>query len=164
MTKDKRFKDLILRPHCEDVRDELMDILIPLMDPSKIEDIKKNIEAQANSMLEHAFDLRASCIPSPTERFEIVHYRPGDLFDSGTMQAENLNGQEINPPDNDGGKHRIKICVHGLMLAHQVKETTSGVEFLKVMGQPFLESDQDEILESRIVSGKARVILETQSE
>ncbi|KAJ5741978.1 hypothetical protein N7533_011387 [Penicillium manginii] len=162
MINDKGFKDHILKPHCEDVRDELMKILIPLMDQSKIEDNRKNIGSQAYFMLEHAFDLRASCIPSPTERFEIVHYRPGDLFNAETMRVENIHGQEVNPPDVAGGEHRIKICVHGLMLAHQVEETARGIEFLKVMGQPFLESDQEVMLKGRIVSEKACVILETQ--
>lgn len=153
------FKDYTLKPHREDVREELMQLLIPLMNRANLEEKSNEIEEQADSIIEHAFDLRVSCIPEPRERFEIIHYQPGDIFDPTTMRAEDSDGKEVTPPTVEGN-HRVKLCVHGCMKVHTVEETSKGVDFLKIMGQPFVDFSGRNDSNGMIISDKACVILD----
>ena len=157
---DADFKECILRPHREDVRGELMELLIPLMNSVGMKEKAKDIEGQADSMIEHAFDLRVTCIPARGERFEITHYQPGDLFDPENMRVENSEGQNIIPPNADKIQHRVKLCVQGSMKIHSAEDTARGIDFLNIMAQPFVEPPEGDRSNGKLISEKACVILD----
>jgi hypothetical protein len=160
---DADFKEYTLRPHREDVREELLELLVPMMNRVGVSKKVNDIKSQAESMIGHAFDLRASCIPAPGERFEIVHYQPGDKFDPESMRAEGSEGQSIILTDTDHAQYRVKLCVHGSMIMHSTHETATGVDFLRAMAQPFVETTKGETSNGKLISEKACVILDTES-
>lgn len=144
-----------------DVREELMHLLAPLIDPAKMIEEIKNVESQADTLVEYAFTLRASCIPESGERFEVTHYKPGDIFDPDTMRPEHPDGQEMVLPETHDTLYRVKVCVHGSLKKYVVEESAKGVDLLKIMGQPFLDYAEVDGLRGSLISEKACVVLDT---
>jgi hypothetical protein len=157
---DTDFKEYVLKPHRQDMREELMFFLSPLIDPARLNEEIKAIESQADTLIEYAFSLRALCIPESGERFEITHYKPGDLFDPETMRPESVDGQEIHVPEAHDTVYHVKVCVHGSMRKYLVEENAKGVDSLKIIGQPFLDYSKGYDSRGSLVSEKACVVLD----
>lgn len=138
-----------------------MQFLAPLISPSRLNEEIKNVERQADTLIENAFSLRASCIPDSGERFEITCYKPGDVFDPETMKPEHPDGREMILPETFDTTYRVKVCVQGSMKQYFVEENMQGVDLLKVIGQPFLDRTAGHDSRGSMISEKACVILDS---
>lgn len=79
------------------------------------------------------------------------------------MEAQDATGMRLPDPTKDR-RQPIKLCVHGMVVAHRFEETeTQGLQKLKEISQPFLTSKprtHDWGIVGEIVSGKAIVTLD----
>lgn len=119
-------------------------------------DMDRRLKRQARTLFGHALNLRASCYPHSGTRYQLVQFKPGHIYDPQIMQAEDESRAPISIPE-DGGKRRIKACMHGLMKACSVREKATGLSLIKELTQPFLLEGG---IEGQIISDKAAVILE----
>lgn len=159
LENDPQFKECLIPFHVEELQSELTELLCPFMDISTLKRTSSGFEERVNALLTQAVSFRTSCLPPPGMRYEIIHYQPGDVFNPNTMEAQDEDGNRLPTPD-DGVERRVQLCVHGLMVAHAVIETSTGVERLKKLSQPFVELYRETGVSGHPVSEKATVILE----
>ncbi|KAL4919238.1 hypothetical protein BDW62DRAFT_200117 [Aspergillus aurantiobrunneus] len=153
LTKSTEFHDVFMPGYNQQLEFELLRLLAPFI---QTEDANRHLRRQLRTLFGHAIQLRARCYPHKGTRYQLVQFPPGQMYDSRIMRAEDSVGATIPVPD-DGQMRRIKVCMHGLMRAHSVQETTSGLSLIDELSQPFLlDSETD----GQLVSYKAAVILE----
>jgi hypothetical protein len=143
-----------------------MNLLGPLLDTGTLGRTKRDLDDQFTELFSKALHFRAGCFPPDGTRYEIMHYKPGDTFDSNVMEAQGVAGNPI-PVPNDGKTRHIKLCVHGLMIAHRVQETLSGLEKIKDLSQAFIVRGNNAGVSvvggGNVVSEKAIVVLDETS-
>ncbi|KAL4819765.1 hypothetical protein BDW67DRAFT_181482 [Aspergillus spinulosporus] len=154
LTRTPEFKDTFLAGYAEQLQFELLRILSPIIRQT---DVNAQLRRQLRTLFRHALYLRARCYPCTGTRYQLLQFRPGDIYDSRVMRAENEVGAIVDVP-NDGVQRRIKVCVHGLMKGLQVQETLSGSELIQSLSQPFIL--EDERTDGKVISDRAAVILE----
>ncbi|KAL4773381.1 hypothetical protein BDW60DRAFT_206191 [Aspergillus nidulans var. acristatus] len=95
---------------------ELLRILAPFIRQT---DVDVQLKRQLRTLFRYALYLRARCYPCTGTRYQLLQFRPGDIYDSRAMRAEDEVGAAADVP-HDGVQRRIKVCVHGLMKGFQV--------------------------------------------
>ncbi|KAL3473916.1 hypothetical protein BJX99DRAFT_188759 [Aspergillus californicus] len=153
LTKKTEFQGIFIPGYSAQLEFELLRLLAPFIRSADVDGLVKR---QLHTLFEHALQLRARCYPHRGIRYQIVQFAPGQVYDSRIMRVENNVGARVPVPD-DGKVRRIKVCMHGLIKAHSVQETASGVGLIDELSQPFLLSCETD---GQLVSDKAVVILE----
>ncbi|OGM45259.1 hypothetical protein ABOM_006451 [Aspergillus bombycis] len=153
LTRNPEFKEQFVSRYAEQIQFEFFKMMAPLVGS---EDMGAHFKRQTRTLLRHALTLRASCYPHIGTRYQLVHFKPGQIYDPQTMRAEDEAGASVHVPE--GGQQRcIKVCVHGLMKACSVQENATGLDLIKQLSQPFLAAGNKD---GHIVSDKAAVILD----
>ncbi|PGH26777.1 hypothetical protein AJ80_01542 [Polytolypa hystricis UAMH7299] len=161
------FEASFVNAHIEELRLDIMSLLGPLMNTETVDEHKIDITRQFNVLLSKALHLRTTCFPPPGKRYEITHYRPSDTFDPETMEPFNALGEPVTV-SVDAAPPRIKLCVHGSIVAHSVVEQSSGVEQFKDLSEAFISTCNGQrtargVTSSDLLGEKAFVILEDET-
>ncbi|GFF99617.1 hypothetical protein IFM53868_10377 [Aspergillus udagawae] len=98
------------------------------------EDVSDHLKHQTRTLFRHAITLRASCYPHKRTRYQLVQFKPGDVYDPQTMRAEDEVGAIVPVPE-DGRQRHIKVCVHGIMKAYSVRENAAGLGMIKELSR-----------------------------
>lgn len=159
---DSKFKTCFLDAHAEELQTHIMALLDPLLNPVKLSDKDIDLDRQLRDLLLQALSFRSRCFPTEGIRYEVIQFQPGQCFDPETMEAQDVAGNLV-PVPTANKKHYIKLCVHGLIVAHTFTESSSGLQRIKDIGQPFqtLEAKEKGPIETgKIIGDKAIVILQ----
>lgn len=162
------FRDLFVIPQAEMLIIDIMDLLMPFLDNALLQKSQREERLQKclKDLFCNAIKLRASYFPPSGTRYELIQYRPGTIYDPQLMQVHPIPIEDMDTPPDDSKPLRIKVCVHGSIIAHTVKETSSlGLDRLSDWSQPFIEAaenkDSGDIpWKGKLVSQRASVILE----
>lgn len=159
---DSKFKTFFLDARAEELQTHIMALLDPLLDPVKVGKKDIDIHRQLRALLFQALSFRSRCFPPDSIRYEVIQFQPGQCFDPAMMEAQDAAGNRVSVPTANK-KRYIKLCVHGLIVAHTVQENSSGLQRIKELGQPFETSGAQK--EGRtetgtIIGDKAIVILQ----
>jgi hypothetical protein len=157
------FRNCWVQSHVEEVQCELLRLLSPLIDASKMGIFDKDIRAALNRVFTTAFHFRARCVPPKGTRYELVQVKAGDIFDPQYMEAQRPDGCIQAVPS--GKTHRVKVCVHGCLVSHVIEDEPFDEESRSTISQPFVSAyERDRSSEKKLrgvlKSGKAIVILE----
>ncbi|KAL3454208.1 hypothetical protein BJX65DRAFT_262998 [Aspergillus insuetus] len=152
-TTSRQFKDDFLPRHVEILSTKLFEMCSPLIQMKKV---SRQLQRQLTILFRHAVTLRAACYPGKGIRYQLVQFLPGAVYDAEIMDAQTDAGRPVQIPA-DGGRRFIKVCVHGLLKAHSISETVSGVKLIEQLSCPFLSVDY---ADGEVVSEKATVILQ----
>ncbi|KAL4864780.1 hypothetical protein BDV12DRAFT_7609 [Aspergillus spectabilis] len=153
LAQSAEFKEIFIPGYTEQLQFELLRLIAPFI---RISNVDRHVKRQLHTLLGHALNLRAKCYPHKGTRYQLVQFAPGHVYDPLYMRAENNLGVTV-PVPKDGHVRRIKVCVHGLIKAHSMQETSSGVDLIHDLSQPFLLQSE---AGGELVSDKAVVILE----
>ncbi|KAH8700710.1 hypothetical protein BGW36DRAFT_134665 [Talaromyces proteolyticus] len=164
--RSDRFKQLFVLAHAERLRDEFMELFEPFIDITLLKRSNRDQKLQDHliNLFKDAIYLRAMCFPPSGTRYEMIHYKPSDLYQPDLMKVSNDHMQMIRP-DNKALSH-IKLCVHGSIVSHRVQETSfSGVDKIRDLTTSFVQKSDynDRIVEhwgQELISDKATVIFE----
>jgi len=169
MLKDSDdFRDLFIIPQAEVLIMEIIDLLMPFLDNTLLQSSQRE-ERLKKCLMDifcNAIKLRASYFPPPGTRYELVQYRPGTIYDPQLMQVHPITIEDMDTRPDDRKPHRIKVCVHGSIIAHIVDETSSlGLNRLSDWSQSFIEAAEEKSSggiprKGMLVSQRASVILE----
>jgi hypothetical protein len=161
------FRDCWIQTQVEQVQFELLQLLSPILEASKMEIFGKDIRTSLNRAFTDAFQFRARCVPPRGTRYELMQVKPGDIFDPEYMEAQRSDGSVFPIPR---GKARcVKVCVHGCLISHVIEDEALEGDSYSTVSQPFVSAHEKENLfqsEKRVIlkSGKAIVILEDESQ
>jgi hypothetical protein len=125
----------------------------PLIQMKKV---SRQLQRQLKILFRHAVTLRAACYPGKGIRYQLVQFLPGAVYDPEVMDAQTDAGRPVQVPAGDRCRF-IKVCVHGLLKAHSVPETVSGIKLIEQLSCPFLS---EACSDGELVSEKATVILQ----
>jgi hypothetical protein len=159
---DSEFRTCFLEAHAEELQTHIMALLDPLLNPVELETKEKDIHRELRGLLSRAYYFRAQCFPTDGIRYEVIQFKPGERFDPAMMEAQDAAGNPVSVPTGST-KYSIKLCVHGLIVAHTIQESSSGLQKIKELSQPFQTSETKKgrsIKTGEIISGKAIVILQ----
>ncbi|KAL5341916.1 hypothetical protein BJX70DRAFT_10371 [Aspergillus crustosus] len=163
---DPEFKTCFLGACTQELENHTLTLLSPLLDLEKLSVFKKDISRVMRRLLDQAFSFRVRCLAPDGVRYEILHFQPQDLFNPDMMEIEDALGNESPEAAKSkatGSQRRIKLCVHGAVVAHtHQKQTPPGLQGLKDISQPFLRSEHHGRYgktTGELVSGKAIVVL-----
>jgi hypothetical protein len=162
------FSDVFVLPQAEMLIIDIMDLLMPFLDNTLLQSSQREerLKKCLRDLFCNAIKLRASYFPPPGTRYELVQYRPGTIYDPQLMQVHPIPIEDMDTPPDESEPLRIKVCVHGSIVAHTVYETSSiGLERLSDWSQPFIEAAEGKGSEGlswkgKLVSQRASVILE----
>lgn len=162
------FKDTFVIPHAELLRTGIMSLFRPILDDALPDGSQYHepLRTCLKDLFCDAIELRASYFPPPGTRYELIQYKPGTIYDPLLMQVQSLSMENPEIPPNASKPLRIKLCVHGSIIAHAVNETSSvGFDRIRDWSQPFITEvenrDSDNNLQKgKLASQKAGVILE----
>ncbi|KAL4999864.1 hypothetical protein BDV10DRAFT_163954 [Aspergillus recurvatus] len=160
---DPDFEACFLGAQAKELQIYTMKLLDPLLDPVKLTAIEKDLLRTMDHIFSGTFSFRARCLAPDGIRYEVIHFEPGESFNSVTMEAQDVTGKQLSGQER-GKKLLIKLCVHGTVVAHRVQETeTEGLHKLKLLSQPFLLPSNPQGRRGRtvgeLVSDKAIVML-----
>ncbi|RAH42838.1 uncharacterized protein BO95DRAFT_516795 [Aspergillus brunneoviolaceus CBS 621.78] len=161
--KDHVYRKSWVPAHVQEVQDAFMKIFAPVLDPTEPEGVELNLAGSLEQLLTDAFLFRAKCFPVRGTRYELAHFKPGDVFDPDIMKVAETGGQLV-PKCRDEGLYRVRVCTHGAMMLHRVDETSFGVDAVESLGQAFAEGGIASAAEGRLISAKASVILQAISD
>jgi hypothetical protein len=157
------FRDCWVQSQVEEVQCELLRLLSPLIESSRMEIFDKDIRSALNRVFTRAFHFRARCVPPRGTRYELIQIKAGDIFDPQYMEAQRPDGciQSVF----SGKEHRVKICVHGCLVSHVIADEPFGGETCRSISQPFGSAYEggrstEKKLRGVLKSGKAIVVLE----
>jgi hypothetical protein len=160
---DSKFKTCFLDAHAEELQTHIMALLDPLLDPVKLVKKDTDIHRQLRGLLFGAFSFRSRCFPTDSIRYEVIQFQPGQCFDPATMEAQDVAGNRVSVPADK--KRYIKLCVHGLIVAHTFQGGSSSLQRIKELGQPFQTSEaqkEGDTKTGKIIGDKAIVILQSE--
>ncbi|OKL63610.1 hypothetical protein UA08_00509 [Talaromyces atroroseus] len=160
---DLEFKTCFLDSHVEELQAHITALLDPLLNPSELEKQEVNFHRELRDLLSSAFSFRSRCFPVGGTRYEVIQFQPGERFDPTMMEAQDATGNLV-PIPKDKKNCTIKLCVHGLIVAHTdpIQESSSGLQKVKQLSQPFQASKRQGVrgaTAGEVISGKAIVIL-----
>ncbi|KNG85564.1 hypothetical protein ANOM_006653 [Aspergillus nomiae NRRL 13137] len=153
LSRNPEFKEAFVSKYADQIQFEFFKMMAPLL---KSGDMGAHFKRQTRTLFRHALTLRACCYPHIGTRYQLVHFKPGHIYDPQTMRAEDEAGATVHVPE-DGRQRRIKLCVHGLMKAYSIQENTTGLDLIKELSQPFLVEGGKH---GHIISDRAAVILD----
>lgn len=162
------FKDLFVIPHAKLLMVDIMNLFRPLLDDALLQKSQDDepLRKCLKDLFCDAIELRASYFPPPGTRYELIQYKPGTIYDPQLMQVQPIPIENLKIPPNASKPLRIKLCVHGSIIAHTVSETSSaGFDRIRDWSQPFIEEAEnkgsDDIpWKGKLAGQKASVILE----
>jgi hypothetical protein len=159
---DSEFNTCFLNSHVEELQAYVMALLDPLLNPSELEKHEVNFHRELRDLLSRALSFRSRCFPVSGIRYEAIQFQPGERFDPTMMEAQDITGNLVSAPT---GKRKcsIKLCVHGLVVAHRTQESSSGLQKVKELSQPFQTTERQSVRKaeaSEVITGKAIVILQ----
>lgn len=140
LKEDHPFREIWIRSHMENVQRETLAFFSPILNPSKLERIQIDVDRTLTRALTNAFHLRARLIPPKGQRYELVQFRPGTVFNPEYMSPLPAKHNHNNP--TIGTDPRVKTCVHGCLVSHRAKEEPVESESLKALTQPFVSSSE----------------------
>ncbi|KAL6229954.1 hypothetical protein BDW75DRAFT_223912 [Aspergillus navahoensis] len=160
---DPDFEACFLGAQTKELQIYTMKLLDPLLDPAKLTPHEKDILRVMDHLFSGTFSFRARCLAPDGIRYEVIHFEPGESFNSVIMEAQDVTGKQL-PVQERGKKLPIKLCVHGTVVAHRVQETKAeGLHKFKLLSQPFLLPSKPRARSGRtvgeVVSDKAVVML-----
>ncbi|KAL4815501.1 hypothetical protein BDW67DRAFT_164119 [Aspergillus spinulosporus] len=160
---DPDFEACFLSAQAKELQIYTINLLDPILDPAKLTLNEKDLLREMDHLFSETFFFRARCLAPDGIRYEVIHFEPGEPFDSATMEAQDATGKQIQGQEK-GKKLLIKLCVHGTVVAHRVQETeTDGLQKLKLLSQPFLQPSKSRarsgVTVGEVASDKAIVIL-----
>ncbi|KAL2869533.1 uncharacterized protein BJX67DRAFT_379084 [Aspergillus lucknowensis] len=163
LDNDPGFEAGFLGAQVKELQNYTMELLDPLLNPTKVAPNKKDILREMNYLFSDTFSFRARCLAPNGIRYEVIQFEPGEPFDPVTMETQDATGMQLSPQDGDQIP-AIKLCVHGMVVAHRVREPeTEGLHKLKQLSQPFLVSSKSQALSEKtdweMVGDKAIVML-----
>lgn len=162
------FRNLFVIPQAEMLIVDIMDLLMPFLDNTLLQSSQRE-ERLKKCLMDifcNAIKLRASYFPPPGTRYELVQYRSGTIYDPQLMQAHPIPLEDMDTRPDGRNPLRIKVCVHGSIIVHQVDETSSmGLGRLSDWSQSFIEVAEEKSSDGSprkgmLVSQRASVILE----
>ncbi|KAE8322198.1 hypothetical protein BDV39DRAFT_218877 [Aspergillus sergii] len=159
LKNDSEFKTCFLDAHAEELQTHIMALLDPLLDPVQLQTQEMGIHRELKALLSEVLSWRARCCPADGIRYEVVQFKPGQLFDPGLMEAQDAAGNRVPVPNR---RCPITLCVHGLVMAHTIQMESSGLQKIKELSQPFQTphtQNEKKPTGGEIISGKAIVIL-----
>ncbi|KAJ5161065.1 hypothetical protein N7492_006457 [Penicillium capsulatum] len=145
------FRDVWVRSHVENVQREALTFFSPLLNPSKLERLRGDVERTLKRVFTNAFQLRAQLVPPKGQRYELIQFRPGTLFNPEYMSPQTTINNHVSPVEAKGQK--VKICVHGCLVSHEIEEEPSEGEALKTITQSFIYSGQEDGLACNSMKG-----------
>ncbi|CRG87919.1 hypothetical protein PISL3812_04941 [Talaromyces islandicus] len=166
LEENDQFRDCWVQSQVEEVRCELLRLLSPLIEASKMKIFDKDIRTALDRVFTRAFHFRARCVPPKGARYELLQIKAGDIFDPEYMEAQTPDGSIQSVPS--GKVCRVKLCIHGCLVLHVIENESFDEESRSTISQPFLSVyDRDQAVEKKLEgvlkSGKAIVILEDDS-
>lgn len=107
--------------------------------------------------------MKADSLLTP-ERYELVYYAPGTVFDPATMNVETIDGAPVDTPAGEG--HKVEHCLHVAIRAftrNTVKDTDP-ISEARVQSKNFTHGDSTRPSEGTAptVLAKAVVVLRKQ--
>ncbi|OOQ87552.1 hypothetical protein PEBR_15545 [Penicillium brasilianum] len=154
------FRDCWVESHVEEVQGELLRLLSPLIESSKLELYDMDIRTALKQLFTRAFHFRARCVPPRGTHYELIQVKAGDMFDPRYMEAQRPDGTIQSIPS--GKAYRVKVCVHGCLVSHTFEEPFDGKSCSKI-SEPFMslyDESMGKKLGGVLRSRKAIVILE----
>lgn len=148
---DHPFREIWVRSHVENVQREALTFFSPLLNPLEIERLRRDIERTLNRVFTNAFYLRARLVPPKGKRYELIQFRPGAPFNPEYMSAQATNNNHVTPAGAKG--QRVKMCVHGCLVSHEIEEEPFEGEALKTITQSFISSSQKDGSACKSVKG-----------
>ncbi|EED23535.1 conserved hypothetical protein [Talaromyces stipitatus ATCC 10500] len=164
------FKEAFVIPHAEILTIDIMHLLGPYLDNTLLQQShhEDRLKKCIRDLFCDAIELRASYFPPPGTRYELIQFKPGTVYNPELMQVQPIPIESMNVPPDDSKLLRIKVCVHGAIIAHPTQEISSvGLDRLKDWSQSFIEDmgDKDSdvtMWKGKLTSEKASVILDLQ--
>lgn len=157
------FRRCYLPARAQSVALDIFEILCPLFAPRTQEKDIMEIKRSMETLCKQAFEFRASLLLHDLRKYEMVLYKPGDLFHPGTMEAYTTDGDEVELEDDRVERH-IKLCMHGLIMEYDDANDTESVEgkqdSTKTLGKEFIVRENGIRDDGKLVTDKAVVILE----
>ncbi|KAL2808862.1 hypothetical protein BJX63DRAFT_16423 [Aspergillus granulosus] len=165
LAHDPEFETCFLSARTEELQHHTMDLLGPLLDPAKLELNQRDLLRIMGQLFSQTFSFRARCLAPDGIRYEVIHFEPGEPFNPDTMEAQDVTGRHLPSPAKDTKQQSIKLCVHGMVVAHRVQtpSRTSTPQLLNAISQPFLSSQpraHGGATAGELISGKAIVLLD----
>lgn len=163
--QDTEFETCFLAAHAKELQHHTIQMLGPLLDPQKLEATREDLLRVMEHLFLHAFSFRAQCLAPDGVRYEVIQFRPGEPFNHDTMEAHDTTDNQYQLSDlTNGTRRRIKLCVHGMVVAHRFQDSqVEGLHKLKAIGESFLGSNNTPgrgVAGGEIVTEKAIVILD----
>jgi hypothetical protein len=87
-----------------------------------------------------ALKIKADSLLTP-ERYELVYYAPGTVFNPATMDVETIDGAPVDTPAGEG--HRVEHCLHVAIQAftRETVKDTDPVSKAMVQSKNFTRRD-----------------------
>lgn len=162
---DTQFETCFLAGRAKELQQYTMEVMEPLLDPAKLKAINDDLFRVMRNLFLQAFSFRAKSLPPDGVRYEVIQFSPGEPFNHETMEAHDTTDNQYQLSDLDNGtRRRIKLCVHGMVVAHPLQDSQAdGLHKLKAIGEAFIASKNRPgtgLAAGDIVTEKAIVILD----
>ena len=129
------------------------------------ESVWKARQKRLVAIFKESLKLKANSLLTP-ERYELIHYAPGTIFDSATMDVETIDGAPVEAKVGEG--HRVEHCLHVAIQAYtrETVKDTDPVSKATVQSKNFTRGDAIRPLgvSTPIVLAKAVVVLRKQAD
>lgn len=158
--KNHQFRACWVQSHASALQTDMMNSLKYLIDTEELKNLGSNLENSLNRLFCHALEFRASCIPPPGTRYEILQFRKGDDFDPRYMEAQEFDGTPVYCPSSKLTGRKVDICIHGCLVSHEVNDALVNIKTSPTLSEPFVKRDHDRRTSMKLKSGRAVVILE----
>ena len=92
------------------------------------------------AIFKNALKIKAGSLLTP-ERYELVYYAPGAVFDPATMDVETIDGAPVDSPAGEG--HRVEHCLHVAIQAftRETVKDTDPVSKATIQSKNFTQGD-----------------------
>jgi len=115
------------------------------------------------AIFKDALKMKADSLLTP-ERYELVYFAPGTVFDPATMDVETIDGAPVDSPVGEG--HRVEHCLHVAIRAFTRKtvKDTDPISEATVQSKNFTQGNVTLLSEGTAptVLAKAVVVLRKQ--
>jgi hypothetical protein len=124
------------------------------------ESVWKTRRGRLVAIFKDSLKLKADSLLTP-ERYELIHYAPGTVFDRATMDVETIDGASVDAPAGEG--HRVEHCLHVAIQAYtrETVKDTDPVSRATIQSKNFTRGDATRPLgvAAATVLAKAVVVL-----
>ena len=163
LATDDYFQDCYLPARAQGVAADMFEILRPLVGPRTEENNLLKAKGCIEDLCKQAFKFRAALLLHDLRKYEMLLYKPGDLFQPATMQAQRADGSQVEFEDNMA-ERRIKLCMHGLIMEYKDATDTEsidgGQDGPKALSKDFIVRENGMRDDGKLVTDRAIVILE----